>query len=194
MPTTQTLTNGTERLQYSTKETAQLIRQALKAAFPGFRFSVTTSYASMTSSTHIRWTDGPTLPEVERITDRFTSRGFDGMTDCTTYHEQDVDGQRVQYSGWVETRRDYSVALLERAFGRYQVERAQYGLPPANVTIKANGSYPFVDGPDANAEAGVCCSGYRFSFHTVSEAVQAFAYTMRPNGCRITLKPEAVQA
>lgn len=44
--TLETLTNGTTRRHYSTKETSILIRAALKAAFPGVKFSVTTSYAS----------------------------------------------------------------------------------------------------------------------------------------------------
>jgi hypothetical protein len=185
MATPETTTNGGERLRYSTKETAQCIREALKSAFPGFRFSVTTSYASMTSSTHIKWTDGPTEPEVERITNRFTSKSFDGMTDSTNYHEQIVAGQRVQYSGWVTTRRDYSVALLDKALGRFQAERARFGLPAVNVTVKANGSYPFIEGPDANAEAG---TGGRARY--VSDAVYGIAHTMRPNGCRVTMKDE----
>src|SRR6185436_13773425 len=103
--TTQTLLDGTTRTDYTTKETAQLIREALKAAFPGFKFSVRTSYASMTSSTDISWTDGPTQPEVDRVVNAFTSRGFDGMTDSNTYHNQTVNGQAVHYSGWVHTAR-----------------------------------------------------------------------------------------
>lgn len=66
MPTTETLIDGSTREHYTTKETAQLIREALKAAFPGFRFSVTTSYASMYQATSVRWTDGPTEDEVRR--------------------------------------------------------------------------------------------------------------------------------
>ncbi len=186
--TEQTLTNGTTRKDYSTKETAQFIREALKAAFPGVKFSVRTSYASMTSSTDIQWTDGPTQPEVERITDRFTSKGFDGMTDSTTYHAQTFNGELVHFSGWVHVRRDVSVSLLEKALARYQVERAAYGLQPANVYIKPNGSYPCVDGPDVNAPAGITPCGYKYMFRYVSDAITTIAHTMRPNGVRITLK------
>lgn len=188
MPETRTLTDGSERLSYTTKETAQLIREALKRAFPGFRFSVTTSYASMTSSTSIKWIDGPTEPEVEHVTGRFTSRGFDGMTDSTTYHSQEFNGHNVSFSGWVHLRRDVSVVLLEKALAKYQQLRAEYGLLPANVYIKPNGSYSHVDGPDVNAEAGISPCGYRYMFRYVSDAVNTIAHTMRPNGCRVIIK------
>lgn len=183
-----TMISGETRISYSTKETAQLIREALKRAFPDFRFSVTTSYASMTSSTNVSWTDGPTEPEVKHITDQFSSKTFDGMTDSTHYHEQTIDGQRVSYSGWIYTKRSYSVALLEKALARFQTMRAEYGLPAANLLIKANGSYPFVDGPDANTEAGIHTPGHRWTVRYCSDAVTTIAYTLRPNGCRIIVK------
>lgn len=138
MPTTNETRHGA-RLEYSTKETAELIREALKATFPGVKFSVRTSYASMTSSTDVRWTDGPTVPEVELVTDRFTSKGFDGSTDSTTYHDQIVDGQRVRYSGWVHTSRNVSAALLQKALDRYNIERADYGHAPAALHINERG-------------------------------------------------------
>jgi Large polyvalent protein associated domain 29 len=188
MPTTQQLTDGSTRLNYSTKETAVAIRVALKTAFPGVKFSVTTSYGSMTSSTTIRWTDGPTQPEVDRITDQYSSKTFDGMDDSTHYHEQQqTDGQRVQYSGWVTTRREYSVALLTLALARFQQQRAEYGLPPADLQI-VDGSYPHVAGRDANSDAGVSPIGYRYAFRYCSDAVQSIAHHLRPNGFRVILK------
>lgn len=186
--TNTTLINGSERLDYTTKETAQFIRAALKHTFPGVKFSVTTSYASMTSSTHISWTDGPTQPEVEAVTNRFTSRGFDGMTDSNTYHSQEFFGREVRFSGWVHVRRSLSVSLLEKALAKFQIEREAYGLPRVNVSIKANGSYPSVDGPDVNAEAGIHPCGYAYVFRYVSDAIQSIAHTLRPNGVRITMK------
>jgi hypothetical protein len=91
--------SGNVRRKFTTKETAQLIRVALKAAFPSVTFSVTTKYASCYSATSVSWTDGPTVAEVEQVTDRFSSKTFDGMTDSTNYHEQIVNGERVSYSG-----------------------------------------------------------------------------------------------
>jgi len=184
MPTTQTLIDGRTRDQFSTKETAQCIRAALKSAFPGVKFSVTTSYASMTSSTRIQWTDGPTEPEVERVTGRFTSRGFDGMTDCTTYHSQIVDGCEVQYSGWVTTRREVSAALLNKAVARYQIERTRFGAEPARLHVDQHASGgAYLAGPDLNQPNP--CGGRAV---WVQDAVYQIAYTMRPNGCCITVK------
>jgi hypothetical protein len=183
MPTMNTLTDGTQRTEYSTKETAQAIRAALKKAFPGVKFSVRTSYASMTSSTDIRWTDGPTQPEVERVTGNFTSRGFDGMTDCTTYHSQIVDGRKVQYSGWVSCQRETSAALLERAIARYNVERADYGYGPVALTVRTQNGYSSLQGADAST-ANPC--GGRATWCT--DAVYQIAYNMRPNGLIVKLK------
>lgn len=114
MGTMTTLIDGSTRRDFNTKETAQLIREALKAAFPGFKFSVTTKYASCYAATSIRWTDGPTEDEVELVTDKFTSQGFDGMTDCTTYHDQIFNGERVSFSGWVNVTRHISDELRAR--------------------------------------------------------------------------------
>ena len=188
MPRQTTLTNGSERLDYSTKETAQCIREALKAAFPGGKFSVTTSYASMTSATSIRWTDGPTEPEVEYVTNRFTSKTFDGSDDSTHYHAQDFHGQRVQFSGWVQTTRYVSVALLTKALARYQALRAEYGLPAADLAVTENGRHPYIGGRDVNAAAGVNPGGYRYAFRYCSDAVQSIAYHLRPNGIRVIMK------
>lgn len=176
--------SGSERVKFSTKETAQAIRVALKAAFPSVKFSVRTSYASMTSSTDISWTDGPTVGEVELITNQFTSRGFDGMTDSTTYHEQVVDGQRVSYSGWVHTRRNVSAALLNKALDRFQQLRAEYGFDPALLYV-VDGNFPHVDGNDRNAATQM--AGREFAYGCGS-AVEAIAGTMHNNGVRVMVK------
>lgn len=175
--------SGGPRLKFTTKETADLIRQALRQAFPAVKFSVRTDYASCYSATNVRWTDGPTRAEVERVTGRFSSRRFDGMTDSTTYHEHVVDGQRVSYSGWVNCTRVISPALLQKALERYQHERAKYGAAPARLEVHENGDHPYLDGPD-KSEMNPC--GGAETWSTV--AVYAIASTMRPNGVRITLK------
>lgn len=110
-PHTAVLTDGTTRLEYSTKQTAQFIRQVLKVAFSGTKFSVTISIYSMGSSVRISWMDGPTTPEVDRVAERFSSKSFDGMDDSTHYHDQVVDGQRVSYSGYLSTSRKHSEEL-----------------------------------------------------------------------------------
>lgn len=181
-------TNDTTKRSYTTKETAEAIRAALKAAFPAVKFSVRTSYASMTSSTSVRWTDGPTTAEVEHVTDRFTSRGFDGMTDSTTYHTQDVDGVRISYSGWVHVTRLISAALMKKAVERFNFIRADYGLPLVSVDVVDDGFGAHVAGRDINVDAGVSSLGYKYHFRFVSDAVESIAHQMRSNGCIVRMK------
>lgn len=152
--------------QYTTKETAQFIRAALKTAFPGVKFSVRTSYASMTSSTDVTWTDGPTQAEVEQVTNRFTSTGFDGQTDSTTYHDQDFGGERVRFSGWVHVTRKTSKELEARAYARVCRER---GIEPR--------------------EDGQFWNDYRNDGNdTIWSLTGRLLSKMRPNGCVVTLK------
>ena len=184
--TSQTLTNGTTRTDYSTKETAQFIRAALKAAFPGVKFSVRTSYASMTSSTHIGWTDGPTEPEVERVTNQFTSRGFDGMTDCTTFHEQTFNGERVKFSGWVTTHHRLGRTAAEGA-RPLQHQTGGVGYGPTDLTVQDGPFSAHLVGLDSSRANP--CGG---SATWCPDAVYQIAYKMRPNGVLITLKERFV--
>jgi len=61
--------------------TAKLVRAALKKAFPGIKFSVRSSTYAGGASMSVKWTDGPTTKEVEKITGPFAGGGFDGMID-----------------------------------------------------------------------------------------------------------------
>lgn len=73
-------------VRISCAETAKLVRKALKAAFPGQKFSVRSSSYSGGASIHISWVDGPTTTAVDAITDLFSGAGFDGMIDLK-YHK-----------------------------------------------------------------------------------------------------------
>lgn len=53
---------------YTVVGTAQLIRQALKIAFPGVRFSVTSDSFANGTSVSIAYKDGPTRKQVEQCT------------------------------------------------------------------------------------------------------------------------------
>lgn len=78
----------------TTAETAKLLRKALKAAFPGVKFSVRSDVYSGGSSIHVRWTEGPFEDEVERVAKVFEGKGFDGSIDLAYYidHYIDADG------------------------------------------------------------------------------------------------------
>ena len=70
-----------------TADQAKLIRQALKKAFPGVKFSVRTSRYAGGSSVHVGWTDGPTSSQVEAVAGAYKGGGFDGMIDLAYSQE-----------------------------------------------------------------------------------------------------------
>jgi hypothetical protein len=65
----------------STKDTAKLVRGALKNAFPGVKFSVRMSTGTASAWMNVTYSDGPTEIEVRAITARYEGRTFNGMTD-----------------------------------------------------------------------------------------------------------------
>jgi hypothetical protein len=64
----------------SVAETAKKIRVALKAAFPGTKFSVRSDSYSMGSAVRIRWTDGPIEKQVAKITSQHEDISRDWQT------------------------------------------------------------------------------------------------------------------
>lgn len=74
-----------EREFLSCAETAKLVRKALKAEFPGQKFSVRSSVYSGGASIDVEWFDGPTTKQVDKILGRFEGKGFDGMIDMAYY-------------------------------------------------------------------------------------------------------------
>ena len=101
----------------SCAETAKLVRAALKNAFPGVKFSVTSKTYSGGASINVGWIDGPSEPEVETVSKRFSGATFDGMQDLKSYHTSThpVTGETVRYGAdFVFSQRDYSRAMTER--------------------------------------------------------------------------------
>lgn len=72
-------TNTTRYL--SCAETAKLVRQALKKAFPGVKFSVRSNTYAGGASIYVTWTDGPSEADVRPVTDDYHGKGFDGGID-----------------------------------------------------------------------------------------------------------------
>jgi hypothetical protein len=80
------------------KTTAVVLRQVLKKAFPGVKFSIVTNRGSMVSSVRVTWTDGPTRKQVDALAGPFEMGRFDGMTDSYDYDKREdrnilVNGQ-----------------------------------------------------------------------------------------------------
>lgn len=125
----------TTKTQYiSCADTAKLVRAALKAAFPGIKFSV--AQGSSRSSLNVRWTDGPTPEQVEKITNQFEGASFDGMQDLETSIKRVVNGVEVYYGAkYIFTDRKLSddflvkvAAAVYKTYGKkVKLRITQYG-------------------------------------------------------------------
>ncbi len=119
----------------SCKDTAKLVREALKAAFPGQKFSVTSDTYAGGASIRVQWVDGPTVKEVDAVTDRYRRSDFDGMTDSTHYRGDtrialpDGEVELVTFGAdFVETTRDCSEAYQEKLRKAAQVVLGENGI------------------------------------------------------------------
>ncbi len=66
-------------------ETAKLVRQRLKSAFPGRKFSVRSERYAGGGSINVRWEDGPLESAVEAVVRQYEGGGFDGSIDLAYY-------------------------------------------------------------------------------------------------------------
>jgi hypothetical protein len=97
-------------------ETAKLVRQALKEAFPSIKFSVKSKTYSGGASINVSWTDGPTCKQVDAIVKVFEGSYFDGMTDYKGLNFNTINGQQVRFGAdFVFTKRILSLAFLTAA-------------------------------------------------------------------------------
>ena len=109
-----------EKKYLSVVETAKLVRQALKEAFPGFRFSVRSSSYSGGASINIRWTDGPRQTDVDAVVNTFAGATFDGQTDYKGCRVHTMDGRTVSFGAdFIFTDREYSEAFLADAMRQW---------------------------------------------------------------------------
>lgn len=103
------MTNATlETVYEGAKETAKKIRAALKANFPGVKFSVRSETYSGGSSVNVSWTDLPLTEEVEKVVNRFKSGSFDGMTDMYETSGYVMDGKRYVGAKYIFCKRELS--------------------------------------------------------------------------------------
>lgn len=82
-----------DRKYLSCAETAKLLRKALKAEFPGQKFSVRSHTYAGGASIDVRWADGPTQRAVQNVCDLYSGGSFDGMTDMMSYHDSLLMGE-----------------------------------------------------------------------------------------------------
>lgn len=124
----------------SVAETAQMLRVALKSAFPGVVFSVRSKSYSGGASINVSWTDGPTDADVSRVTSLYAGASFDGMVDLKSYHDSIVmgaDGPKVVHFGadFVFTQRRLSTELLSRVYAR---ACRKYGVEMRTDAVRAS--------------------------------------------------------
>ncbi len=101
---------------------AKNIRIELAATFPGVKFSVKSSRFSMGDSIRVRWTDGPTIGQVDEIIDRYAGGSFDGMTDCYSYARdawRDAFGDAKYISSERESSDRAIASAIRTVFARY---------------------------------------------------------------------------
>lgn len=80
-------------------DSSRLLKRVLTNTFRGTKFRIRMSRGTGYGNCYVCWTDGPTVAEVEAITAGFSGKGFDGMTDCTTYNRTRIqfDDKRGQW-------------------------------------------------------------------------------------------------
>lgn len=100
----------------SCAETAKLLRQALKEAFPGTKFSVQSKTYSGGASITVKWTDGPTSAQVGKIAAPFEGAYFDGMIDYKGTRYATLNGEPVRFGAdFIFTSPGFSDGLLQAA-------------------------------------------------------------------------------
>lgn len=122
---------------------AKNMRKELAAAFPGVKFQVKTERYSGGNNINIGWTDGPTVPQVEKITNKYSGGSFDGMVDLYT-HES---------TAWTEVYGEGKYIFENRTYSRAFIEKV---LTAANllgtVEIKVYGESAYINGADQSLE------------------------------------------
>lgn len=104
----------------SIPDTAKLIRQALKEAFAGVKFSVTSKTYSGGGSIRVCWTDGPNDRLVETVTKTFQGAYFDSGVDYKGAVHHMMGSERVRFAAdYVFLIRSNSDAAIGRAIERF---------------------------------------------------------------------------
>ncbi|MGF6603274.1 hypothetical protein P3T23_008028 [Paraburkholderia sp. GAS448] len=138
-----------ERRYLSCTETAKLVRQSLKEAFPGIKFSVRGSTYSGGASIDVNWEDGPCEAQVDPIVDRYRGAYFDGMEDCKGSRfamvTTEAGLEQVSFGAdFIHLSRYHSDLALERAisavFRRYYGNFRDANMEMPTVRDYRNGS------------------------------------------------------
>ena len=78
-------------------DTAKIIRNELKSAYPGIKFSVRGKSYSGGSSIRVSWENGPTTKTVQEIVGKFAGSTYDGMQDLKEYVDTEYQGKLTHF-------------------------------------------------------------------------------------------------
>jgi hypothetical protein len=99
------------------------IKAELQAAFKGVKFSVTSDSFSGGNAVRISWTDGPTVAEVETISQKYQYGHFNGMDDIYENTNDRSDIPQVKYVTESRTMSENINALLPEFEKRFSPEQ-----------------------------------------------------------------------
>ncbi len=125
---------------HGSKLVAINIRREFKSAFSGAKFSVRTDrYGSV----RVEWTDGPTVQQVEAITDKYSGGRFDSMEDIYR-HKRSPWTQVFGSAKYISESRQYSPAAMTTAV---EAVCARYGWPLIEVKTSEYDKHAYLDPP-----------------------------------------------
>ena len=102
------------------KDTAKLVRKALRRVFPGTRFSVRSDRYAGGAAVRVHWTDGPAEPDVREVTAPYGGRGFDGSIDLA-----------YDYAAWLEPDGTARIAETSGTTGSRGAVDSYLAAPPS---------------------------------------------------------------
>lgn len=114
-----------ETKQLTAADSNKLLKKALRKAFPGTKFSVRMSRGTGYGNAWVRWTDGPSTEEVQKVIAPFEGQGFDGMTDSSYYKDTAIEIDGVVYrSGlrMVNVQRDVSDEAMQAKIAELEAD------------------------------------------------------------------------
>lgn len=122
--------------QATPADSAKVLKQTLRAAFPAVRFSVRLSRGTGYGNYHVSWTDGPTTRCVERITHTFQGEDFDGMQDLQYATPKVLPDGRESGIGLILCERRISTTFARRLAAQVA---AFYGVAEPTITERVSG-------------------------------------------------------
>ena len=124
---------------------ANAIKAELNKAFAGIKFSVKSSSFSMGNSVDISWTDGPTVREVEAISQKYQYGHFNGMEDIYENTNWRDDIPQAKYVTESRTQSENISKLLPSFEAFFSAEQlTDWNNKPENILYRIwnNTSFP----------------------------------------------------